>query len=56
MVSYHIISHDDHFIGKIQEGSNMACITCPWCSTHYQVFQRNCDQWGGALPLPDPGS
>ena len=32
----------------------MARITCPWCGTHYQVFQRNCDQCGGSLPLPDP--
>jgi membrane protein implicated in regulation of membrane protease activity len=29
-------------------------ITCPWCGTHYQEFQPNCDNCGGSLPLPAP--
>ncbi|MBN1956550.1 MAG: DUF3592 domain-containing protein [Anaerolineae bacterium] len=27
-------------------------ITCPWCGTHYERFQSNCDNCGGSLPLP----
>jgi len=26
--------------------------TCPWCGTNYPAFQTNCDNCGGALPLP----
>lgn len=27
-------------------------ITCPWCGTHYEAFQSNCDNCGGSLPRP----
>lgn len=27
-------------------------IECPWCGTHYQEFQPNCDNCGGSLPRP----
>ena len=27
-------------------------ITCPWCGTNYTVFQNNCKNCGGPLPLP----
>ncbi len=27
-------------------------ITCPWCGTHYEAFQSNCDNCGGSLPEP----
>lgn len=27
-------------------------ITCPWCGTHYETFQSNCDNCGGSLPQP----
>ena len=26
--------------------------TCPWCGTNYTSFQPNCDNFGGAMPLP----
>ena len=32
-------------------------VTCPWCGTHYQNFQSNCDRCGGPLnPPSEPGS
>lgn len=27
-------------------------ITCPWCGTNYAVFQPNCQNCGGPLPIP----
>ncbi len=27
-------------------------VTCPWCGTHYAIFQSNCSNCGGPLPLP----
>ena len=30
-------------------------VTCPWCGTSYPVFQPNCTNCGGSLPLPDSG-
>ena len=26
--------------------------TCPWCGTNYSIFQSNCDNCGGAMPVP----
>ena len=31
-------------------------ITCPWCGTHYQIFQPNCQNCGGPLPLAEEKS
>ncbi len=31
-------------------------ITCPWCGTHYQTFQPNCQNCGGPLPLAEEES
>jgi hypothetical protein len=31
-------------------------ITCPWCGTHYQTFQPNCQNCGGPLSLVEEES
>lgn len=31
-------------------------IICPWCGTHYIVFQSNCKNCGGPIPAPLPAA